>query len=34
MGGLGGGRIYELLWELGIFRISNNNSFQPFYSRV
>jgi hypothetical protein len=34
MGGLGGGCVYELLWELGIFKISYNISFQPFCSGV
>jgi hypothetical protein len=33
-GGLGGGHVYELLWELGILKIDNNISFQPFCSRV
>ncbi len=34
MGGLGGGCVYELQWELGIFKINDNISSQPFYFRV
>jgi hypothetical protein len=26
--------VYELLWELGIFKIGSNISSQPFYSRA
>jgi hypothetical protein len=34
MGGLGRGRVYEILRELGIFRISNNILSQPLCSKV
>jgi len=33
MGGLCG-HVYELQWELGIFRVGNNISFQPYCSKV